>query len=37
MFAKYEGELEQKEEEAIERVSGFPITIIVLKRYAFRS
>ena len=37
MFTKYEGELEQKEKEAIERVLDLPNMIIVLKRYAFRS
>ena len=31
ILAKYQGELEQKEEEAIEKVSYFPNTIIALK------
>ena len=36
MLAKYEGKMEQTEEEAIERVSDFLNTIGALKKYSHR-
>ena len=36
MSANYERELEQKEEDVIEKASGFPSMIIALKQYTFR-
>ena len=36
MIAKYDGQVKQTEEEAIERVSDFPNTIGALKEYAHR-
>ena len=34
--AKYEGTLEQKEEDIIQKMSEFPSMIVALKQYAFR-
>ena len=35
IFAKYEGELKQKEENAIEKEIKFPILLIAMEQYAF--